>query len=70
MQWPRAVMDDDFSQLSRLFNADKSIVKIPSKDPDLKMAVLASWQVSSREQKQVNTEEPFAWMNATVVSLV
>jgi hypothetical protein len=63
-------MDDDFSQISRLFNADKSIVQIPSKDPDLKMAVLASWQVSSREPKQVNTEEPFAWMNSTVVSLV
>ncbi|CAK9877810.1 unnamed protein product [Sphagnum jensenii] len=44
VQWPRAVMDDDFSQISRLFNADRSIVKIPSKDPDLKMAVLASWQ--------------------------
>lgn len=45
-QWPRAVMDEDFAELSSFFKADKSIVRVLGSDPNMKMAVLASWQVS------------------------
>lgn len=45
LQWPRAVMDEDFAELSEHFKAEKSIVRVLGSDPDLKLAVLASWQV-------------------------
>ncbi|XP_058104425.1 formyltetrahydrofolate deformylase 2, mitochondrial [Magnolia sinica] len=43
-QWPRAMMDDDFVKLSKLFNAERSIVRVPDLDPKYKIAVLASKQ--------------------------
>ena len=45
LQWPRAVMDEDFAELSDRFKAEKSVVRVLGSDPDLKLAVLASWQV-------------------------
>lgn len=44
LQWPRAVMDEDFAQLSHHFQAEKSVVRVMGSDPDLKLAVLVSWQ--------------------------
>lgn len=38
-------MDEDFSKLSKMFNAMRSIVRVPDKDPKYKIAVLASKQV-------------------------
>ncbi|XP_077236527.1 formyltetrahydrofolate deformylase 2, mitochondrial-like isoform X2 [Tasmannia lanceolata] len=43
-RWPRAVMDEDFLKLSKLFNAQKSIVRVPDLDPKYKIAVLVSKQ--------------------------
>ncbi|KAL4178686.1 hypothetical protein AMTRI_Chr13g116330 [Amborella trichopoda] len=43
-RWPRALMDDDFRGLSEMFNAEKSIVRVPDQDPKFKIAVLASKQ--------------------------
>lgn len=43
--WPRVVMDSDFSDLSKFFNAKMSIVRVPDLDPKHKIAVLASKQV-------------------------
>ncbi|XP_044486857.1 formyltetrahydrofolate deformylase 1, mitochondrial-like [Mangifera indica] len=42
--WPREQMDEDFSKLSKMFNAMRSIVRVPDKDPKYKIAVLASKQ--------------------------
>lgn len=42
--WPRAVIDNDFRKLSKLFNAERSIVRVPDLDPKYKIAVLASKQ--------------------------
>ncbi|KAL2609731.1 hypothetical protein R1flu_028304 [Riccia fluitans] len=42
--WPRDVMQADFKEIGESFGADKSLVRVPDVDPDLKMAVLASWQ--------------------------
>ncbi|XP_020263540.1 formyltetrahydrofolate deformylase 2, mitochondrial isoform X2 [Asparagus officinalis] len=42
--WPRNMMDSDFTNLSRFFNAEKSIVRVPDLDPKYKIAVLASKQ--------------------------
>lgn len=39
-------MDEDFSKLSRMFNAMRSVVRMPSIDPKYKIAVFASKQVS------------------------
>lgn len=44
LQWPRSLMDKDFDELSHHFKAEKSIVRVMGSDPDLKLAVLASWQ--------------------------
>ncbi|XP_024394370.1 formyltetrahydrofolate deformylase 1, mitochondrial isoform X2 [Physcomitrium patens] len=44
LQWPRAVMDEDFAELAHHFKAEKSVVRVLGSDPDLKLAVLASWQ--------------------------
>jgi len=38
-------MDNDFLALSKFFNAEKSIVRVPDLDPRYKIAVLASKQV-------------------------
>lgn len=47
VRWPRDVLDSDFLRLSRLFSAEKSIVRVPDVDPKYKIAVLASKQVGS-----------------------
>ncbi|KAL3699153.1 hypothetical protein R1sor_017175 [Riccia sorocarpa] len=44
LQWPRIVMEGDFKEVAQRFKADMSVVRVPGVDPDLKMAVLASWQ--------------------------
>ncbi|XP_043717228.1 formyltetrahydrofolate deformylase 1, mitochondrial-like [Telopea speciosissima] len=44
IRWPRAEMDGDFFKLSKMFNAMKSIVRVPDFDPKYKIAVLASKQ--------------------------
>ncbi|KAL0329484.1 UNVERIFIED_CONTAM: Formyltetrahydrofolate deformylase 1, mitochondrial [Sesamum radiatum] len=43
-KWPREQMDDDFSRLSKIFSAMRSVVRVPSLDPKYKIAVLASKQ--------------------------
>ncbi|XP_020549917.1 formyltetrahydrofolate deformylase 1, mitochondrial isoform X1 [Sesamum indicum] len=43
-KWPREQMDDDFSKLSKMFSAMRSVVRVPSLDPKYKIAVLASKQ--------------------------
>lgn len=47
-QWPRAVMEEDFMKLAKMFNARKSIVRVPEIDPKFKIAVLASRQLMDR----------------------
>ncbi|KAG6547838.1 hypothetical protein Mapa_010655 [Marchantia paleacea] len=44
LQWPRDVMEEDFAEIAHLFKAQKSLVRVPECDEDMKMAVLASWQ--------------------------
>ncbi|XP_042503746.1 formyltetrahydrofolate deformylase 1, mitochondrial-like [Macadamia integrifolia] len=44
IRWPRAEMEEDFLKLSKMFNAMKSIVRVPKFDPKYKIAVLASKQ--------------------------
>lgn len=44
VRWPRSVMDDDFLYLSKFFNAEKSVVRVPAFDPKYKIAILASKQ--------------------------
>ncbi|CAH9144251.1 unnamed protein product [Cuscuta epithymum] len=43
-KWPRVKMNEDFLKLSRTFNATTSTVRVPSLDPNYKIAVLASKQ--------------------------
>ncbi|RWR89790.1 formyltetrahydrofolate deformylase 1, mitochondrial isoform X1 [Cinnamomum micranthum f. kanehirae] len=43
-RWPRVEMDNDFTKLSKLFNAQRSTVRVPDLDPKYKIAVLASKQ--------------------------
>lgn len=45
--WPRDVVDNDFIKLSKLFSAEKSIVRVPDLDPKYKIVILASKQVWS-----------------------
>ncbi|BBN11188.1 formyltetrahydrofolate deformylase [Marchantia polymorpha subsp. ruderalis] len=44
LQWPRDVMEEDFAEIAHIFKAQKSLVRVPECDENLKMAVLASWQ--------------------------
>ncbi|KAJ4955481.1 hypothetical protein NE237_012264 [Protea cynaroides] len=44
IRWPRAEMDEDFLKLTKMFNAIKSVVRVPNVDPKYKIAVLASKQ--------------------------
>lgn len=44
IKWPRGQMDEDFLQLSKKFNAMKSVVRVPILDPKYKIAVLVSKQ--------------------------
>eukprot|EP00250_Pteridium_aquilinum_P012980 c21059_g3_i1 orf=701-1561(+) len=43
-QWPRDVMDEDFLRLKNTFKAKYSMVRVPERDPLLKIAVLVSWK--------------------------
>ncbi|PIN19341.1 5'-phosphoribosylglycinamide formyltransferase [Handroanthus impetiginosus] len=43
-KWPREQMDKDFLKLSKLCNAMRSVVRVPTLDPKYKIAVLASKQ--------------------------
>ncbi|KAF9615527.1 hypothetical protein IFM89_024154 [Coptis chinensis] len=43
-RWPRPEMDADFLKLSKLFNAMKSVVRVPAFDHKYKIAILASKQ--------------------------
>lgn len=42
LRWPRDVIDSDFLKLSKIFSAEKSVVRVPDLDPKYKIAVLAS----------------------------
>lgn len=44
LRWPRKQMDDDFHEISKMFHAMKSVVRVPSLDPKEKIAILASKQ--------------------------
>ena len=39
-------MDEDFLKIGNMFNASKSVVRVPDLDPKYKIAVFASKQVS------------------------
>ncbi|KAL2903074.1 Formyltetrahydrofolate deformylase 2 mitochondrial [Bienertia sinuspersici] len=43
-KWPREQMDEDFLEIANMFNASKSIVRVPDLDPKYKIAVFASKQ--------------------------
>lgn len=49
-KWPRDQMDEDFLKLGKMFNAMRSVVRVPNLDPKYKIAVLASKQVLSANQ--------------------
>ncbi|KAL7182745.1 hypothetical protein ACSBR1_041433 [Camellia fascicularis] len=42
--WTRVQMEEDFLKLSKMFNAMKSVVRVPAFEPKYKIAVLASKQ--------------------------
>ncbi|KAK3224919.1 hypothetical protein Dsin_004781 [Dipteronia sinensis] len=44
VKWPREQMDEDFFKLSKKYNAMKSVVRVPDKDPKYKIGVLVSKQ--------------------------
>ncbi|KAI3823803.1 hypothetical protein L1987_05245 [Smallanthus sonchifolius] len=44
IKWPRAQMDEDILNLSKKFNANKSVVRVPSVDPKYKIAIFTSKQ--------------------------
>ncbi|GAA0184522.1 hydrolase [Lithospermum erythrorhizon] len=44
VKWSRVQMEEDFSKLSNMFNALKSVVQVPMLDPKYKISVLASKQ--------------------------
>ncbi|CAI9270694.1 unnamed protein product [Lactuca saligna] len=44
IKWQRKQMNEDFLDLSKMFNAVKSLVRVPSVDPKYKIALLASKQ--------------------------
>ncbi|KAL8153748.1 hypothetical protein V2J09_011508 [Rumex salicifolius] len=46
-KWPRKQMDEDFLELSKMFHAMRSVVRVPSLDPKDKIAILASKQILS-----------------------
>lgn len=39
-------MDEDFLEIAKMFNAMKSVVRVPDLDPKYKIAVFASKQVT------------------------
>ncbi|KAI5602216.1 hypothetical protein POPTR_001G156600v4 [Populus trichocarpa] len=44
VKWPRLQMDEDFLRISKMFDATRSVVRVPKLDPKFKIAVLASKQ--------------------------
>ncbi|GLU05561.1 hypothetical protein SLE2022_226580 [Rubroshorea leprosula] len=44
VKWPREKMNEDFLKLSKMFNATRSVVRVPDLDPKFKIAILASKQ--------------------------
>ncbi|GLT49161.1 hypothetical protein SLA2020_227390 [Shorea laevis] len=44
VKWPREKMNKDFLKLSKMFNATRSVVRVPDLDPKFKIAILASKQ--------------------------
>ncbi|KAJ6947018.1 hypothetical protein NC651_001650 [Populus alba x Populus x berolinensis] len=44
VKWPRLQMDEDFLRISKMFDASRSVVRVPKLDPKFKIAVLASKQ--------------------------
>ncbi|KAL0914080.1 hypothetical protein M5K25_017585 [Dendrobium thyrsiflorum] len=42
--WPRDVMDNDFMNIGKLFQAERSVVRVPNADPKFKISILASKQ--------------------------
>ncbi|XP_040988669.1 formyltetrahydrofolate deformylase 1, mitochondrial [Juglans microcarpa x Juglans regia] len=44
VKWPREQMDEDFVRLSKMFNAMRSVIRVPDRDPRYNIAVLASKQ--------------------------
>lgn len=45
VKWPREQMDEDFVRLSKMFNAMRSVIRVPDRDSRYNIAVLASKQV-------------------------
>ena len=44
-RWSRDALENDFRNLGELFNAERSVVRVPDLDPKYKIAVFASKQV-------------------------
>lgn len=44
-RWSRDALENDFRKLGKLFNAERSVVRVPDLDPNYKIAVFASKQV-------------------------
>ncbi|KAG6687481.1 formyltetrahydrofolate deformylase 1, mitochondrial isoform X2 [Carya illinoinensis] len=44
VKWPREQMDEDFVRLSKMFNAMRSVIRVPDRDSRYNIAVLASKQ--------------------------
>lgn len=45
VKWTRSQMNEDFSKLSQIYAAHRSVVRVPDQDPKYKIGVLASKQV-------------------------
>lgn len=44
LKWPREQIDEDFLKISKMFNATRSVIRVPILDPKYKIAVLVSKQ--------------------------
>lgn len=44
VMWPRMQMEEDFLRISKIFNAMRSVIRVPALDPKYKIAILASKQ--------------------------
>ncbi|GMQ04864.1 hypothetical protein CsSME_00050135 [Camellia sinensis var. sinensis] len=58
-KWPRVKMEEDFLKLSKMFNAMKSVVRVPTVDPKYKIAVLASKQAFDAGVKLIGATSHF-----------
>ncbi|KAF6141617.1 hypothetical protein GIB67_001169 [Kingdonia uniflora] len=59
VRWPQAEMYKDFSNLSELFQAKKSVVRVPDLDPKYKVAVFASKQLVPTSDSAAKFAESF-----------